>query len=99
MPFLPFPMGKMGDFVLGTNGIDGFLFLPLVPNVFANGRPIAVIGTLVSPHRRLPPHRGAVMVTGSLNVFAGPALLPVCKAGDIASCGDPLLAIGNVFVN
>lgn len=92
---MPFPMGKMGDFV-----IDGFLFAPLVPNVFANGRPIAVIGTPVSPHRnRLPPHRNAVMVTGSLNVFAGPALLPVCKAGDIASCGDPLLAIGNVFVN
>lgn len=58
---------------------------PLVPTVFVNGAPIVVVGTAVAPHGS-PPHDAAVMVDGSELVFAGG--LPVCRAGDAASCGD-----------
>jgi uncharacterized Zn-binding protein involved in type VI secretion len=85
------PVGKMGDFVAG-----GFLFGPLVPNVYIEGRPIAVIGTPVSPHGNNP-HRTAVMVSGSPNVFAGN--IPVCRAGDVASCGDTLRTLSTVYAN
>jgi uncharacterized Zn-binding protein involved in type VI secretion len=85
------PVGKMGDGVAA-----GFLFGPLVPNVFVNGRSIAVVGTPVSPHGRAP-HSAAVMVTGSPNVFAGN--IPVCRALDVASCGDVLRSLSTVFAN
>lgn len=87
---MPFPVGRMGD------RAGGFLFGPLVPNVYVNGRSIAVIGTPITPHGR-PPHAAAVMVSGSPNVFAGN--IPVCRAGDVASCGDILLSTSNVFAN
>lgn len=84
-------LGKMGDIA------GGVLYGPLVPNVFVNGRPVAVVGTPITPHGK-PPHARAVMVTGSLTVRAGPAQIPVCRTGDLASCGHPLVAIGNVIV-
>lgn len=84
-------VGKMGDFVA-----SGFLFGPLVPNVYIEGRSIAVIGTPVSPHGR-PPHQSAVMVSGSPNVFAGG--IPVCRALDVASCGDTLRTLSTVYAN
>lgn len=87
---MPFPVGRMG------NSAGGFLFGPLVPNVFVNGRPIALIGTPITPHGK-PPHNAAVMITGSPNVFAG--FIPVCRAGDIASCGDVLVSNSNVLAN
>ena len=58
---------------------------PLAPTVFVNGAPIVVVGTLVAPHGA-GPHAIATMIQGSAVVFAGG--LPVCRAGDAASCGD-----------
>lgn len=88
---MPAPCGRMGDIA------GGVLFGPLVPTVFVNARNIAVVGTPITPHGR-PPHAAAVMVTGSPTVLCGPSFLPVCRAGDIASCGDVLISTSTVIV-
>ena len=88
---------------VGRVGLDyagpptAILMDPRVPNVFVNGKPIAVVGTTVTPHGK-PPHNAAIMGTGSPNVFAG-ANFPVCGRGDMASCTDLLVSTSNVFVN
>jgi uncharacterized Zn-binding protein involved in type VI secretion len=74
----------------------GVLSTPLVPNVFVNGKPIAVVGTLITPHGKNP-HAAAKMASGSPNVSAGGR--PVCGNTDIASCGHPLVSTSNVFIN
>ena len=74
----------------------GVLSAPLVPNVFVNGKPIAVVGTPIAPHGRFP-HTGATMASGSPNVSAGGK--PVCGSTDLATCGHPLVSSSNVFVN
>lgn len=84
---------------VGRVGLDiagGPLMTPLVPNVLVNGKPIAVVGTPITPHGKFP-HSGAVMAKGSPNVFAGGK--PVCGTTDLASCGHPLVSTSNVFVN
>jgi uncharacterized Zn-binding protein involved in type VI secretion len=85
------PIGRMGDIA------GGALFGPRIPSIFANGRNIAVVGTPITPHGR-PPHSAAVMVTGSPTVLAGAGFIPVCRAGDVASCGDVLISTSTVIV-
>ena len=88
---------------VGRVGLDyagpptALLFEPRVPNVFVNGRPIAVIGTKVTPHGKAPHAAPVAMVTGSPNVYAGAFL--VCGSKDAASCGDLLVSTSNLFVN
>lgn len=72
------------------------LSAPLVPNVFVNGKPIAVVGTPITPHGKVP-HTGATMAEGSPNVFAGGK--PVCGSTHLASCGHPLVSTSTVFIN
>lgn len=68
----------------------------LVPSVNVNGVPIAVIGAAVTPHPPVPPHTTApAMAEGSGTVFAGG--IPVCRAGDAASCGHAATGSGDVF--
>lgn len=68
----------------------------LAPTVFVNGTNISVIGDPVAGHG-LPPHDAPVMVTGSSTVFANG--IPVCRLGDVASCGDAVSPCsGNVFI-
>ena len=74
----------------------GVLSAPLAPNVFVNGKPIAVVGTPITPHGKFP-HSGAKMASGSPNVFAGGK--PICGSTDLASCGHSLVSTSNVFVN
>ena len=92
---------------VGRVGVDyagpptALLIDPKVPNVYVNGFPIAVIGTTVTPHGKVP-HAPigpipVTMVTGSPNVYAGAFL--VCGSRDAASCGDLLVSTSNVFVN
>ena len=85
---------SVGRVRLDTAG--GLLNTPLVPNVFVNGLPIAVVGTIVSHHGKTP-HDAVKMAIGSGNVFAGG--LPVCGAGDAATCGHLLVSTSNVFIN
>ena len=78
---------------------DGMLTTPLVPNVYVNGKPIAVVGTVVEPHAPYKtPHDIVTMKTGSPNVIAG-ANFSVCGTGDAATCGHLLISTSNVFVN
>ena len=65
-------------------------------NVIVNGTGAVRIGDAVKPHA-LGPHTSAVMVTGSSTVFVND--IPVCKAGDLASCGHKSSGSGNVFAN
>jgi uncharacterized Zn-binding protein involved in type VI secretion len=87
------PVGRVGVDLAG-----GVLATPLYPNVTVNGAPIAVVKTKITPHGKAP-HNVSMMATGSPNVFVGAARTPVCSAGDLASCGHPLISKSNVFVN
>lgn len=50
------------------------------------GKTIAVIGDAVTGHPPVPPHTGApTMATGQSNFRVNG--IPVCRAGDTASCG------------
>lgn len=86
------PVGRCGvDLVSGVP-----LLTPPTPSrVFVNGKPIAVVGTKITPHGKAP-HNASKMVQGSPTVKAGG--LPVCAATHIASCGHTLIAKSNVFV-
>ncbi|MCF6432910.1 PAAR domain-containing protein [Leisingera sp. MMG026] len=66
----------------------------LVPTVAVNGTPVAVISAAVAPHG-FGVHGGPVMAQGSGTVFAGG--IPVCRAGDAASCGHAATGSSNVF--
>jgi len=56
-----------------------------------NGQPIGIIGCPVDPHDPCwvpdPPHCAAVMAQGS--AIAKINGIPICRAGDQASCGHP----------
>ena len=62
--------------------------------VFVNSSLAAVIGDAVASHGSSP-HDTAVMVGGSTTVFIEG--IGVCRAGDLASCGDS--ATGSADVN
>lgn len=66
----------------------------LAPTVFVNGRPIAVQGAAVVGHGTAA-HAGPVMSQHSATVFAQG--IPVCRAGDQATCGHPATGSTNVF--
>lgn len=54
--------------------------------VHCDGALVAVLGDAVAPHG-LPPHSPSpTMVQASAKVFVGG--IRVCRAGDLASCGD-----------
>ena len=56
-----------------------------------NGRPIAVVGDVVTPHPPpTPPHQSAVMQQGSSGLFVNG--IRVCRAGDMATCGHAATA-------
>lgn len=78
---------------VGVDSAGGRIIGPLAPSVLVNGAPVAVLGAPVLPHGK-GPHAGPVMVTASATVFAGG--IPLCKAGDIASCGHSASGSGDV---
>lgn len=69
----------------------------LAPTVFINGAPVAVAGAAVTGHG-LGPHAAPVLLAPTTNgtVYANGQL--ICGAGDLASCGDPIVAAGTVFI-
>jgi len=81
---------------VGKDAAGGTIVGVLAPTVIVNNSPIAVKGAAVSGHGR-GPHRGPVMVGASGSVFANN--IPVCRAGDAASCGHPASGSGNVITN
>lgn len=65
-------------------------------NVLINSSPAVRIGDVVQPHGN-GEHTSPVMVTGSSTTFCNG--IPICKAGDSASCCHPSTGSSNVFSN
>jgi uncharacterized Zn-binding protein involved in type VI secretion len=78
---------------VGVDAAGGTIVGNLAPTVFVNGSPIAVQGAAVAGHGRSP-HSSPIMVGASGTVKANG--IPVCRAGDSASCGHPASGSGNV---
>jgi uncharacterized Zn-binding protein involved in type VI secretion len=76
--------------------IAGSVIVSGSSTVRTNGSPTARVGDPVAGHGKAP-HSSPVMATGSPNVFANN--IPVCRAGDIATCGHPASGSGNVIAN
>ncbi len=74
----------------------GGLILPLQSGWTIGGQPIGVVGCPVVTHSPCevpdPPHCAAIMAQGSamFNIDG----IPVCRAGDQASCGHPATGQG-----
>jgi uncharacterized Zn-binding protein involved in type VI secretion len=81
---------------VGVDAAGGTIVGALAPTVKVNNSPIAVKGAPVAGHGRSP-HSAPVMVGASGNVFANN--IPVCRAGDAASCGHSASGSGDVIVN
>lgn len=79
---------------VGIDAAGGMIVGNLAPTVFVEGNPVAVQGAEVEPHGR---HRNQVMEGASENVFANG--IPVCRAGDSASCGHAASGSGTVIAN
>lgn len=79
---------------VGVDTAGGTITGNLSPSVLVNGSPIAVKGADVSGHGT-GAHAGPVMVGASGTVFAGG--IAVCRAGDMATCGDSASGSGNVL--
>lgn len=81
---------------VGVDTAGGTIVGNLAPTVFINGAPCVVQGAAVEPHPTVPPHTGAPVMAGhSATVFA--CGIPVCRQGDLASCGHPATGSDNVF--
>ena len=63
-------------------------------SVFVNGMPAQVLNGPVEGHGDSP-HNSPTMSSASYTVFC--AGMPVCRAGDVASCGHVSTGSGNVF--
>ena len=67
----------------------------LAPTVFVNGAPIACKGAQIAPHGKSP-HDAPVMSGSSSTVKANG--IPVCRAGDVATCGHAASGSSNVII-
>lgn len=86
------PVGRCGKDLVG----EWPLLTPPAPSrVFVNGRPIAVVGTKVTPHMK-GIHQASTMAMGSARVKAGG--LPVCAHSHASTCGHLLVSTSNVFI-
>jgi uncharacterized Zn-binding protein involved in type VI secretion len=79
---------------VGTDSAGGAITGILAPSVFVNGSNVACLGASITPHG-LPPHDAAVMAGSSNTVFANNT--PVCRAGDLASCGHAASGSSDTF--
>lgn len=76
----------------------GVLYSPLVPNLLIGPYPVAVSGNLITGHGK-PPHSPAPqLIATQQKVRCGPAFIPLCRAGDIATCLDVALPGPNLKV-
>ena len=73
----------------------GVLITPLVPNCIIGAFPVAVNGNAITPHGR-PPHTVAFLIATQFRVLARG--IPLCRAGDIATCGDVAIPGPNLKV-
>ena len=82
---MPGPVQRLGD----ANAVGGVI-LTGEPTVLVNFRPIATVGSKVSPHPpcpKPPTHCAALTTTTSPTILAG--FKPITTGGTIDSCGHP----------
>jgi uncharacterized Zn-binding protein involved in type VI secretion len=75
------PLSRIGDINTGGGKI-----IRGAKTVFANGIPVGLHVSPITPHPAGPPHQKAVTVTASPTVFAEG--VPVLRVGSTDSCGD-----------
>jgi uncharacterized Zn-binding protein involved in type VI secretion len=80
---------------VGVDTAGGVINGNLAPTVLVNGSPIVVKGAGVAGHG-VGAHAGPVMVGASGTVLANG--IPVCRAGDAASCTHQATGSPNVLV-
>ena len=87
-----------GVSLVGVHSAGGTIAGQLQSLVYANGSPVAIIGDPVTPHPPcpvLPIHCSAVMAEGSALTRIGG--IPICRAGDAATCGHTANGLGWFF--
>jgi uncharacterized Zn-binding protein involved in type VI secretion len=84
---------------VGIDNVNGGEFLNGNSTVLCNGKPIATLESRISAHSCCGTgciqHCAATMVSASKTVMVGGIL--VCRAGDVASCGDVATGSSNVL--
>lgn len=80
-------IGRVGADSAGGKIVSGNM------SVEINGLPVSIIGSKVAGHGNSP-HSSPSMVVGSSSVIVGG--IGVCRTGDSASCGHPLISSSNV---
>jgi len=81
---------------VGVDTAGGIIIGALAPGVYVNGALIVCQGSAVTPHPPGGIHTaGPVMVGHSSSVRANG--IPICRAGDAASCGHTATGSGDVF--
>lgn len=84
---MPGQLSRVGD-----TTITGGRIITGAPTVLANGRPVGVLMSLVSPHAPAPKekrHVCAKVITGSSNVFVEGK--PVLRTGSFCTCGHTII--------
>ena len=79
-----------GVSLVGVDTAGGTITGQLQSRVFVDGNPISVVGDPVAPHAPcplVPIHCSATMAEGSPRVTIDG--IPICRAGDEATCGHP----------
>jgi uncharacterized Zn-binding protein involved in type VI secretion len=69
---------------VGDANILGGIITSGDPTVLVNGRPVATLGSSVSPHEK---HVGATTTSNTPKILVGGK--PICTAGTVDTCGDP----------
>ena len=67
------------------NNAGGLATSMVIPSVLINGKPCAVVGTIISPH---PPHVAAVITVGNSTVLVEGK--PIAYVGSPNSCGHSM---------
>jgi len=77
---------------IGDTNVGGGVILTGDPTVLVNFRPIATIGSKVSPHPpcpKIPTHCAALTTTNSPTILVG--FKPITTAATFDTCGHPRL--------
>lgn len=88
-------MSKPVAVITGLVG-PGVLYSPIVPTCVIGAFPVAVNGNLITPHGKPPHSPTPTLIATQFKVLARG--IPLCRAGDIATCGDVAIAGPNVKV-
>ena len=77
---------------VGDTNIMGGTIITGDPTVLVNGRPVATLGEVVTPHFKCPKiHIHCIATTTSTNPTVLVNGIPICTSGDLDTCFDSRL--------